>query len=148
MLCCLKAIVFDWRCSLLRYHDVKRNPPLVRSKFQLSFLPTTCCACGECKVKVLQFVVVRLLHTEPELIGPVHLWYFNSCSSIDRSFHKNQPSEAQGKDFSRKSKWKLHTYTLTHWKRGHKSYLPSKKIYFSRALLFKTLLDLFQISVT
>ena len=46
-----------------------------------------------CKAKVLQFVVVRLLHTEPELIRPVHLWYFNSCSSIDRCFSKNQPSQ-------------------------------------------------------
>ena len=45
-----------------------------------------------CKKKVLQFVVVRLLHTEPELIRPVHLWYFNSCS-IDRCFYKNQPSQ-------------------------------------------------------
>ena len=68
--------------------------------------------------------------------------------SIDVFIKTNRVSEAQGKDFSRKSKWKLHTYTLTHWKREHKSYLPSKKIYFSRALLIKTLLDLFHLSVT
>ena len=109
MLCCLKSIVFDWRSSLLRSHDVKRNPPLVRSKFQLCrpFVPTTCCT----PVQEKSLAVCGST-------SPAHGTRIDSTCSphvrlIDVFIKTNQVSEAQGKDFSRKSKWKLHTHSLT-----------------------------------